>query len=216
MIYSFLILLTIFFTPNEKLKKSVDEYLKNKLTQYDKYEFTILKAPELEGKIEIRNETKINLGNSFAYIPIRVIKPNSRVIQTYITVRLKLFKTVCMAKNEIEPGQPVSNEDVEFKLTNVTDLRGTPIESPDELKGWRSKVKIQPGSILLKELLEEIPIINKGDHITASAISGSVKVSTDAEAKQDGVKGDIIIIVTKDRKHFKAKILDSNNVIIVE
>ena len=51
MIYSFLILLTIFFTPNEKLKKSVDEYLKNKLTQYDKYEFTIVKAPELEGNL---------------------------------------------------------------------------------------------------------------------------------------------------------------------
>jgi flagella basal body P-ring formation protein FlgA len=216
MIYSFLILLTIFFTPNEKLKKSVDEYLKNKLTQYDKYEFTIVKAPELEGNFEIRNETKINLSNSFAYIPVRITKSNSRIIQTYITVRLKLFKTVCMAKNAIEPGQPVSANDIEFKLTNVTDLRGTPIASADEFIGYRSKIKIRPGSILLKELLEEIPVINKGDHITASAVSGSVKVSTDAEAKQDGVIGDIIVIVTKDKKQFKAKILDSNNVIIVE
>jgi flagella basal body P-ring formation protein FlgA len=216
MIYSFLILLTIFFTPNEKLKKSIGEYLQNKLTNYDKYEFTIVKAPELEGKFEIRNETKINLSSSFAYIPVRITKPNSRTIQTYITVRLKLFKTVCIAKNEIEPGQPVSSNDVVFKLTNVTDLRGTPIALADELIRHRSKVKMQPGSILLKELLEEIPVINKGDHITASAVSGNVKISTDAEAKQDGVTGDIIIIVTKDRKQFKAKILDSNNVIIVE
>ncbi len=216
MIYTFLILLTLVSTPNEKLKKTVDDYLKDKLTHYDKYEYTIVKIPAFEGKYEIRNETKINLSNSFAYIPIKVIRPNSNIIQTYITVRLKLFKTICIAKNLIEPEQPVSNNDLELKLVNVTELRGTPVESFNELKGWRSKVKIEPGSVLLKELLEEIPVINKGEHITAAVISGNVKISTDAEAKQDGIVGDVIYIVTKDKKQFKAKIIDPNNVIIVE
>jgi flagella basal body P-ring formation protein FlgA len=216
MFYSFLILLTIFFTPNEKLKKSIDEYLKNKLTQYDKYEFSIVKAPTIEGNYEIRTETKINLNSNFAYIPVKLIKPNSGVIQTYITVRLKLFKKICVTKNEIERERPISNSDIELKLMNVTDLRGTPVESADDLKGWRSKVKIEPGSILLKELMEQIPVINKGDHVTALAISGNVKVSTSAEARQDGVVGDIIYVVTKDKKQFKAKILDSNNVIVIE
>ena len=216
MVYAFLILITFLSTPNESLKKSVGEYLKDKLTQYDKYEYTIVKVPTFDGKYEIRNETKINLSNSFAYIPIKIVRPNSSVIQTYITVRLKLFKTVCIAKNMIEPGQPVSDNDAELKLVNVTDLRGTPIGSLNELNGWRSKVKIAPGSVLIKEFLDEIPVIYKGDQITASAIAGSVKISTKAEAKQDGVVGDIIYIVTKDKKQFKAKIIDSNNVIIVE
>ncbi len=216
MVYAFLILFTLFTMPNENLQKTIGDYLKDKLTQYDKYEYTIMKIPAFEGKYEIRNETKINLSSSFAYIPIKITRPNSNVIQTYITVRLKLFKTICIAKNLIEPGQPLSSSDVELKLVNVTELRGTPVESLDELNGWKSKVKIIPGSVLLKELLEEIPIINKGEHITASAISGNVKVSTYAEAKQDGVAGDVIYIITKDKKQFKAKIIDSNNVIIIE
>ena len=216
MFYAFLILLTLFSKPNENLQKRIGDYLKDKLTQYDKYEYSIVKIPAFEGKYEIRNETKINLSSSFAYIPIKITRPNSNIIQTYITVRLKLFNTICIAKNIIEPGQPLSNDDVELKLVNVTDLRGTPIESLDELNGWRSKVKITPGSVLLKELLDEIPVINKGEHITACAISGNVKISTNAEAKQDGVIGDVIYIVTKDKKQFKAKIIDSNHVIIVE
>ncbi|MEJ2617799.1 MAG: flagellar basal body P-ring formation chaperone FlgA [Ignavibacteriaceae bacterium] len=209
-------MLTFFSKPNESLKKTIGDYLKDNLKQYDKYEYTIVKVPTFEGKYEIRNDTKINLSNSFAYIPIKITRTNSNVIQTYITVRLKLFKTICVAKDVIEPGQALSNNDVEFKLVNVTDLRGTPIESPDKLNGLRSKVKINPGSILIRELLDEIPVINKGDRITASAIAGNVKISTDAEAKQDGVAGDIIYIVTKDKKQFKAKIIDSNNVIIIE
>lgn len=216
MVYAFLILLTFFSKPSENLKKTVGDYLKENLKQYDKYEYTIVKIPNFDGKYEIRNEIKINLSSSFAYIPVKIIRPNSSVIQTYITVRLKLYKTVCIAKNSIDPGQSVTGSDAELKLVNVTDLRGTPIQSLDELNGWRSKVKISPGSVLLKELLDEIPVINKGDHITASAIVGSVKISTDAEARQDGVIGDVIYIVTKDKKQFKAKILDSNNVIIVE
>ena len=216
MVYAFLILLTFFSKPNENLKKTINDYLKNNLKQYDKYEYTIVKVPTFEGKYEIRNETKINLSNSFAYIPIKITRTNSNIVQTYITVRLKLFKTICIAKDAIEPGQALSENDVELKLVNVTDLRGTPIESIDELNGLRSKVKIAPGSILIKELLDEIPVINKGDHITASAIAGKVKISTDAEARQDGVVGDVIYIVTKDKKQFKAKIIDSNNVIIIE
>ena len=216
MVYAFLILLTFFSKPNENLKKTINDYLKNNLKQYDKYEYTIVKVPTFEGKYEIRNETKINLNSSFAYIPIKITRTNSNVVQTYITVRLKLFKTICIAKGAIEPGQALSENDVELKLVNVTDLRGTPIESIDELNGLRSKVKIAPGSILIKELLDEIPVINKGDHITASAIAGNVKISTDAEARQDGVVGDVIYIVTKDKKQFKAKIIDSNNVIIIE
>ena len=216
MVYAFLILLTFFSKPNENLKKTINDYLKNNLKQYDKYEYTIVKVPTFEGKYEIRNETKINLSNSFAYIPIKITRTNSNIVQTYITVRLKLFKTICIAKDAIEPGQALSENDVELKLVNVTDLRGTPIESLDELNGLRSKVKIAPGSILIKELLDEIPVINKGDHITASAIAGNVKISTDAEARQDGVVGDVIYIVTKDKKQFKAKIIDSNNVIIIE
>ena len=216
MVYAFLILLTFFSKPNENLKKTINDYLKNNLKQYDKYEYTIVKVPTFEGKYEIRNETKINLSNSFAYIPIKITRTNSNIVQTYITVRLKLFKTICIAKDAIEPGQALSENDVELKLVNVTDLRGTPIESIDELNGLRSKVKIAPGSILIKELLDEIPVINKGDHITASAIAGNVKISTDAEARQDGVVGDVIYIVTKDKKQFKAKIIDSNNVIIIE
>ena len=204
------------FTPNEKLKKSVDEYLKNKLTQYDKYEFTIVKAPELEGKFEIRNETNINLSSSFAYIPVKIIKPDKSIVQTYITVRLKLFKNIYVTKNEIDPGQSISENNIALKLMNVTDLRGTPVESPEEFNGWRSKVKIQPGSVLIKEFLEQVPVIKKGDYVTAIVVSGNVKVSTAAEARQDGVLGGIIYVVTKDKKQFKAKILDSNNVMVIE
>jgi flagella basal body P-ring formation protein FlgA len=216
MVYAFLILLTFLSKPNESLKKTVEDYLKNNLKQYDKYEYTIVKIPNFEGKYVLRDENRMNLGSSFAYIPVKIVRPNSSIIQTYITVRLKLFKKIYIAKNSIEPGQPVTDSDVELKLVNVTDLRGTPVESFGDYHDCRSKVKISPGSVLLKELLDKIPDINKGEHVTASAIAGSVKISTDAEAKQDGVIGDVIYIVTKDKKQFKAKIIDSNNVIIVE
>jgi len=216
MIYSILILLTVLVTPDQKLKNSVDEFLKSRLTEYAKYEFTIVKTPEITGKCEINSSSNINLNGTYVYLPVKIQMHDRGVIQSYITVKLKLFKTVCLAKGRIDPKEPVAADEVEFKLMEVSNLRGTPVESGDYLNGIRSKIKIDPGSVLLKEYLEEIPIINNGDRITAFTIAGSVKVSTDAEARQKGSAGDIISIVTKDKKQFKAKILDSNNVMIIE
>jgi flagella basal body P-ring formation protein FlgA len=214
MLYSILILLTLLITPDRNLKSSIDEFLKNKLSGYDKYEFTIVKAPEISGKYEIKNGTRFNPRGSFIYIPIKIFEANSSIIQTYVTIKLKVFKTVCIVKNDIEAKNPITADNVELRSIDISVLRGTPVYSFDKLKGLRSKIKIAPGSVLLEEYLEDIPVINRGDRITALAISGNVKISTSAEARQDGSVGDIIVIETKDKKDFKAKIIDSKNVII--
>jgi len=61
-----------------------------------------------------------------------------------------------------------------------------------------------------------LPLIKSGDKINVSTIRGSVIVTADAIARQDGRLGEVIRIVTKNNKQFKAKVIDSNNVILVE
>ena len=45
---------------------------------------------------------------------------------------------------------------------------------------------------------------------------GNVIIQTDVVSKQEGSVGDIISVHTMENKIFKAKVVDNNNVIIVE
>jgi len=61
-----------------------------------------------------------------------------------------------------------------------------------------------------------MPIMLSGGKVNAHAISGNVVVSIEAFARQDGAEGDVIRIITKEKKIFKARVIDGLNVQILE
>jgi flagella basal body P-ring formation protein FlgA len=65
-------------------------------------------------------------------------------------------------------------------------------------------------------MIELLPAVYSGDKLIARIRYGNVVVSTDAYARNDGTIGEVIKIRTKNNKQFKAEILDSKNVKIIE
>ncbi|MFA4923752.1 MAG: flagella basal body P-ring formation protein FlgA, partial [Ignavibacteriaceae bacterium] len=70
--------------------------------------------------------------------------------------------------------------------------------------------------ILIREVLEEKPVIQSGDLVKASFINGNVIVSMEANARQEGAVGEIIRVVTQNKKQYRVKVVDSLNVNILE
>jgi flagella basal body P-ring formation protein FlgA len=123
---------------------------------------------------------------------------------------------VFVAQKNIQQKELINPAELDMQLIEVTNLKGTPVASLSGLNRLRARTLVKAGSVLFRESFENEPVIKNGDWITASSVAGSVIVEIDAEAKQEGIEGEIIRIVSKDKKQFKAKIIDSNNVIILE
>ena len=216
MIALLVIVFSFLLNTNPALKTELDSYLKIQLSHYNSWEYEIVRMPENTRKIEIIKENQLNIQGNMAYVPVKITDSSGRKAKSFLTLRIKLFQKALISTKTIERKMDITGADVSYKLVDVSQLQGTPISSIEEIKSLRSKIHIIPGTVLLKEMMEEIPVVRFGDRVTASVIYGNVLVTTEATAKQDGTVGEIISVVTSDRKEFKAKVIDFKNVSIVE
>lgn len=217
-IVSFILSLFIYFSGGLS-SGEIQGYLEKHLTSYKKIEFETLSFP----KVKFREELSIDqnmpfkLSGSTAYVPVCLKdQKSSNVTHSYISVRVKLFKEVYVAKSAISRGQELKSSDFIKSVENVADVRGRIITDEFILKNYKSKFNLEEHTILTEESIEPIPVIKRGNRVTAYSIFGNVSVSFAASAREDGCLGEIIRIVSPDKKIFRAKVMDSVNVNIIQ
>lgn len=215
MLNTLFILLFFFQNPNG-VERSIKNYLDSRLDNYDKYEYTIISTPSNLKNYSIDTLKIFKQTGNFGYIPVKGDFNKTVSTSSFIIVRLRLFKHVLIASNNIKADENLSRRNFDEMLLDITRFNGTTLDVNTNLINLRSKVFIKKGSVLLKELVEPIPEILAGSPITALTVKGSVVIKTDAFAKQDGNSGELISITTKDKKYFKAKVLNSYEVLIIE
>jgi flagella basal body P-ring formation protein FlgA len=215
MIGSILIILSMLISSPDILNEKINEILAKKLSGYSSYKFEILQAPTGFKHFELQeNLLKIN-GNT-AYLPAAFMDKNNRTSNSYLTIGLKLYQPVFISNKKIEKNMEISLTDFTVEEVEVGMVKGTPVLASNELKEFKSKIQINPGSILLREYINQVPAIKAGDKIIAVVVNGHIKITIEAFARQDGLVGDDIRIITSDKKQFKAKVIDSKNVTIIE
>lgn len=206
----------LLFTGNDQLKNSVEAYLKINLTGYTSFEFQIINQPGNYKSISIDNNGLFTLNGNLATVPVKVIYADNSSQQNHLVLRLRLFREVFVVSRQIKRNEMISLSDIKIEIKDITQMRGTPVQSINELNDCIVKSNIPQGSVLIYEYLTTAPIIKAGDKLTAQSRSGNVLITVDAFAKQDGAEGETIKIQTKDKKQFKAQVLDSQNVLIIE
>lgn len=209
MILLFVILLSVKVIAQE-FNAEVQNYLNEKLKGYDKVEFTILNNANLKNyKLDHSRELKIK--NGTVYLPVKLIDRNKST-NSILTLQLKLYKQVPVAIREIRRREVIESGSYTFQSVDVTNLRN--IESEFSTNSFRAKTNIKTGQIITEDLIEEIPLIQSGSRVTAECIKGSVIISTEAIARQDGKANETIDILTSSNELLKAKVINSQKVLI--
>ena len=200
--------------------KNFDAHLKNyldeKLNNYVKYEYQIVQMPKNYSRIEINTEKKSRLTKNYFYLPVKIYDSKNSLSGALITIRVKLYKNVLVASNEIRRNDNLSPNLFDVKIEDVSMYRGKTIDVEENLANFRTKVLVKAGTILSKEMIEPIPIISKGDKIILHTGGTGVDVSIDVIARQDGCAGDVISVYANGSKLYKAKIIDKSNLTLVE
>lgn len=216
MLSLFLFLIALFATGDD-LNHQVNDYLRKHLGAEVKYEFEIIKAPDNYLKIEVLPQKNMNIQGGIAYIPVSVIRQNNRKANSVLSVKLKIMKEVLVSVAAIGRKEDLNENLFELRMVDIVNVRGKPIRSPEAVKKFRSRVTINPETILTEDMIEPIPEILVGNRVTAFVANGNVLVSLTAVSRQEGSSGETIsIVTTNDNRHFKAKIIDSQNVLIIQ
>lgn len=211
-----LILISIFQQPGDSLNPALDKYLKKNLSQYESYEFKILQMPPEYKKIEIVDDRDLNLSGNLVYVPVKIVNKDGRSIKSIITIKLTLFKSIPVAIRRIDKNEKLNASDFEIKKVDVSSIQGSLLLSTKGINQYRNRIILKPGDPLIKENLQLIPVINAGDLVEAKYNSHNVTIIFDAISRQEGIPGEKITVISRDKKEYKAKVIDSKNVQIIE
>jgi flagella basal body P-ring formation protein FlgA len=197
----------------QSLEQDAVNYFKKQFPEYEKIELQLQKNSSLNEKMVIDYTRRINLERGTALIPVIKTKNGSET-QSIVLAKVKLFKKILVTLRNIEKKDPLTKNDFEEKLIDVTSLNGNPIQAKFNLDGYRAKVFLRKGEILFEEKIEKTPLVNVGDKVIAEVKKGTVVVTTEVYARQCGSKGDLIEVVSTKNKIIKARVVNAKKVMI--
>ncbi len=213
----FLIMLSLIFSGKSSFQEDLNNYLKKNLNgKFEEYNYEILQMPKTYSKIEILKNSDFNINGNMIYVPVKIYQSNSRVVESIISVKLKIFKNVLEAARDIKANEKLTDKDFVQKKIDVAGMNVSPITSSSKIAGMQSSEFIKAGEIINSLIIEPIPVVKAGSPVLAKYNNGNVMVNFNAISRQDGIAGETITVISADKKLFKAKVVNSKEVIIIE
>ncbi len=195
----------------------IDNYLKSKLSNYNRYNYEIVSPKNIELEtLKLDDSREFKLESNYAYCPVSFVSENGTSRQGVVTLRVKLYKEVFVASRKIMKNEELNLLDFQLVEKEVSTMRVEPIYDFENNNRYRARMNITPESVLGTNMVEQIPDVQIGDNLNAIYNKGIVNISFRALARTEGIVGDIIKIKTDDKKIFRAQIISFNTVKIVE
>ena len=209
--------LFILFLSVQMFSQSFEEnalnYLQKEFPEYEKIEMQLQKDFSSDEKIIVDYSRNINLAKGIAYIPVIATK-GKKTSSSIVSVKVQLYLKLLVAIKNFERKELLDKTGFEEKLMEVSQINGTAVNKDFAISDYRAKSFIKKGEILFEEKMEKIPLISTGDKVFAEVRTGSVVVTTEALARQNGSTGDLIELVSSGNKIIKARIVNANKVIV--
>ncbi len=214
---SFILYLFVFADTSSR----VDEYLKTELPEFSRIEFQVTALPfgieSIDDKrLHFNSERKPKLAGSYLYVPVDIMKDGKPASISTVTLKVKVYKYAFISLKQIKKGEMINPTDFEFAECEVSAVNSDIDIRFDDKTVFRAKVNITPQAILESNFIEKNPVIKIGKEINAYKVSGNILISFNVKARQDGTIGESIKVMREDNKVFKAEIIDSANVKIIE
>lgn len=220
MLKLFVVILSIIFSAKGE-NPLLENYLQQKLEQYSRFEYKIISVPKGlseydENKLEILSDGNFKLNGSYAYVPVKLKYDKNLISNSYVTVRVNLFAEVLVASREIKKGELLHPGDFGKAEVDITSLRTQPFIYEEIINEYRARTSVTTGAVLEDYMVEKAPLINTGDMVYATLANRSVTIEFPVYARTAGGKGETIRVNDDSKRIFKAEVIDSKNVKIIE
>lgn len=184
--------------PTDTLRQAVIEHFNGELARYGgtaeiafdqaSEQVLDLSAPTYEFRIRRRGGPQLGL----LTLEIDVLS-DGRTLQTVpLVVRLELRRPVVVARRTINQGATIGPADLERISLTFSRLDDLGIDDTALAVGQRARRVVPAGAMIEPSLLEQVPLVLRGQLVTVTSVAGSIRVVTAAKATQEGRYGDVI------------------------
>ncbi len=112
----------------------------------------------------------------------------------YVQATVQVFESVVVATRTLRRGERLQARDIELREIDTARLRDTVYRHPERAEGMAVRRTIAAGNPLTAGSVTEPILIERGDTVSITAESGTVRIRHQGVALQDGVMGERIRI----------------------
>lgn len=158
-----------------------------------------LSGPAYEFEVRCRKGSPLGLN------PVEVrVWADGRTVQTVpMVVQVAMRLGAAVAQHPINQGATIRASDLNLVPMSVTQLHKAGIGDLVLVVGQRAKRFIPVGTVIEPGMLEEVPLVRRGELVTLASVVGGVRVVTTAKAAESGLLGDVIKVRAADNKRME-------------
>ncbi len=146
---------------------------------------------------------------------VEVVVDGQTVHRCMVTAVIRTYDTVLVADRTIPRAVTPAADDLRLLRIETTGIDRALVAALDDLAGRRTRRVITRGSILYADLFEGVPLIRQGSPVSVRVTSGSVSITAEGIACQDGRIGELIEITVPGKAgRLKAWVADDRTVAI--
>ena len=147
---------------------------------------------------------------------VRISIDEKQYLKMPVFFTIRTYEDIVVPNKKIDRHDILAMDDLVIKRMETTKLAGSTFDNIEELVGKRAIRSILPNIPITPEMIDNPPLIKKGDFVKVSVQSGNLHIVTKGVAKEDGYVGKVIRIKNTDsNKELYGKVEDSTTVKII-
>ncbi len=126
----------------------------------------------------------------------------------YVPVKIHVFQKVLITNRPINRDEKLDPQRLDIEERDITTLPGEPLEPSADIQGLICKKRLPDRKVILEKDVRQPYLIHKGENLNISYQKANLHITLQAEAMQNGSKGDLIWVRVPDsRKRLQVKII---------
>lgn len=187
---------------------------------YEQPELTFRSVPDsvrvrsADYQLHVESGTSTKLKGAVSFVV--TIESGGMIVQRcMVSTFIRTYADVFVATRMIPWRTTVSPDDYRVLRMETTFLDRPVVLDTASLAGTRTRRIVAQGSILYEDLFEPVPLVMQGDRVNVRVRAGSVTLTAEGVAREDGHKGDVIHVSVQGRgERLKAQVQNERTVAV--
>jgi flagella basal body P-ring formation protein FlgA len=134
-------------------------------------------------------------------------------VWTHATI--SAFDDVVVTRRPLGRLKPITGEDVVLEPVDLASVRTDFFTDVDDVVGQRMRRSVDAKTILTRTMVEQPPLVRRGDVVLIVAESSGLRITTMGEVRQKGREGDRVKVLNlASQKTLYARVLDGRTVAV--
>ncbi len=141
--------------------------------------------------------------------------PSGRILE--YEARINAFDWVIKSRRPIRRGEVIDEKDIYKTLLNIRQIPKSAVMNQDMVVGKTLRQSIPANRTIRENLIEDIPVIKRGQNVVLLFDNGQLNIKTNGAAKESGPIGKYIKVINiSSKKQVIGKIIDNHTVKVGE